>query len=166
MADLEKKIETIANLAIIAAVLISIGLGIYTFYPRGPSLPPEMKAGEKLPQSNIDWSKKERSLLLVLQKNCKFCADSVPFYKRIAEKVSASTNVVAVMPETFEESRSYLAEAGVKVNEVVNDPGILKTIRGTPTVLLADGQGIIIGVWVGKLGTEAENEILEKISVN
>ena len=164
MNKLENRIETLANAAIIIAVLLSLGLGAYMFFPRGNSQPPDMKAGDRLPATGIDWAKADQTLVLVLQKGCHFCAESAPFYKRLTAAAAASVSIAAALPGERDESRAYLDELGVKVSEIVKiDPGSL-AIRGTPTLVLVDNQGTITGVWAGKLGTEDEESVLRKIS--
>jgi thiol-disulfide isomerase/thioredoxin len=166
MPDLRKKIETAANVAIITAVLLTIGLAMYIYIPGKPA-PSGLKTGDKLTQAGIDWSGKDRTLILVLQKTCPFCADSIPFYRKIAKKISNNVNFVALMPGSVEDSRAYLRQAGIDVKDVVKaEPGAWKMIKGTPTVLLADGQRTVTGVWEGKLGAEEENEILGRISAD
>jgi hypothetical protein len=161
MNKLENRIETLANAAIIIAVLLSLGLGAYMFFPRGSSQPPDMKAGDKLPATGIDWSKADQTLVLVLQKGCHFCAESAPFYKRLT---AASVSIVAALPGERNESEAYLDSLGVKVNEIIKiNPGSL-AIRGTPTLILVDNQGNITGVWAGKLGAEDEESVLRKVS--
>ena len=164
MNKLENRIETLANAAIIVAVLLSLGLGAYMFFPRGNSQPPDLKAGDKLPAAGIDWSKADQTLVLVLQKGCHFCAESAPFYKRLATASAASVSIVAALPGERDESEAYLDGLGVKVNEIIKiGPGLLAT-RGTPTLILVDSHGAITGVWAGKLGAEDEESVLRKIS--
>jgi hypothetical protein len=164
MNKLENRIETLANAAIIIAMLLSLGLGAYMFFPRGSSQPPDLKAGDKFPAAGIEWSKADQTIVLVLQKGCHFCAESAPFYKRLTAATAASVGIVAALPGERDEYQAYLDGLGVKVNEVIKINLGSLAIRGTPTLILVDNQGNITGVWAGKLGAEDEESILRKIS--
>jgi len=56
--------------------------------------------GNKLAISGIDWSQSQQTLLLVLQKGCRYCEESVPFYQRLTKEISSQpkTRLIALLP--------------------------------------------------------------------
>jgi hypothetical protein len=110
----------------------------------------------------VDWSKSSQNLVLALSTGCHFCSESADFYKRLVP--SAASNgvpVLAVLPQPASDGRSYLETLGVTVPEVVQSQLSAVDVSGTPTVLLVDNQGRIRKAWVGKLGPEQEQQVME-----
>ena len=163
------KLESLANLAIIAvAVILGFTLLSRYFAPQ-PSANPDsgaLKPGIALPSSNIDWSKNEKNLVLVLSTQCKYCQESSDFYRRLTERASsvASLRTIAILPQSLEESTKYLSEKNITVNDVLKGNPSDLLVRGTPTLILVDKSGTALDVWVGKLPPEKEAEVLERIA--
>jgi len=123
--------------------------------------------GRKLTLPGIDWEKNERTLVLALQTGCHFCSESGPFYQRMLKQRArfGSTQVVAVFPQPVEESREFLKNLGVTVDEIRQ--GSFKDIgvRGTPTLLLVNSAGIVTEAWRGKLLPAAESAVLARLQI-
>lgn len=170
MSDLHKRIELVANVAIIVVALLLGGVLVRRYLlPASP--PPEaaeragIKPGAKLSLPDVDWGRSDRTLLMVLSTKCQYCTDSAPFYQRLAEEKSrrGGVSLMAVLPQDVEESRKYLGEHGVVADEVRQaSPGSLG-VKGTPTLLLVDNEGVVQGVWVGRLPPEREEEVLSRL---
>ena len=167
MSILEKKIETFANVAIIIVALSILSLGGYRYFYSN-SEPETIKPGTKLPLSQVNWSLKKQTLILVLQKGCHFCSESAAFYRRLLNEnqIQNNTQIIAVLPDPVETSKSYLKELEVEVSEIRQSNLSSIGIRGTPTVILANQQGEIVESWVGKLNAENEEKVLQKVFCN
>ena len=162
---LTRKIELAANVAIIvvAVVLCAVLVKTYLLAPKPEAQPQQQSlVGARVSVPEVDWGGNGRTLLLVLQKGCRFCAESAPFYQRLARE-AGQVRLVAVLPQQAEESREYLRELNVPVGEVRQAPFKDLGIRGTPTLLLVNGEGVVTGSWFGKLSPEKEEEVLGRL---
>lgn len=168
-----KKLEVLANIAIVvvAALLCVVLVRQYFFggrtqAPAGPPGGPRQVAkGDKLTVPGVDWGKSERTLLMVLSSNCRFCTESAPFYRRLAEGNYRQKGVrmLAALPQEAAQGQGYLKELGVSVDEVLQVPVMAAGARGTPTLMLVNNEGVVQGVWVGKLPPEGEAEVLSQL---
>ncbi len=165
---LTRKLEIAANVAIIAVAVLICGVLVKTYLWGGnsPPVPPQASlVGARVAVPEVDWRGNGRTLVLVLQKGCRFCEESAPFYQRLAREVAGGPPVrlVAVLPQQVEESRQYLRDLGVPVEEVrqvhFKDLGV----RGTPSLLLVNGEGVVTGSWFGRLPPDKEAEVLSRL---
>jgi thioredoxin-related protein len=165
MENIAKKIEVFANLAIIAAALGLVGLIGYRYFGAEAVKSQEFKIGENISLANTNWAEKEQTLVLVLQKTCHFCQESMPFYKKLTEiaKTRGKTKVVAVFPDPLDDSTQYLNRQSVIVDEIKQSGLTDIKVRGTPTILLVDKDGKIQNSWIGKLPPEKEFEVLDRL---
>lgn len=166
---LSKKIEVLANFAIVLAAIAIIGVLGYRFFDTTPEPTPqiaEVKVGESLNFPNVDWSQNKQTLVLVLAKGCHFCSESTPFYQKIVQKLNGSkqTKLIAAFPHSIEIGKAYLQENSLVINELRQVNLNQAKIKGTPTVFLVDERGVIKNLWLGMLKTkEEEEELLNKL---
>jgi hypothetical protein len=169
MNSLSKKLEAVANIAIIVVALVVAGVLITrAVRPAGadnPAASKSISAGDKISLAKMDWQANGNTLLVAVAKGCHFCSESAPFYQRIMREVSGRSNlkVVAVFPDDESEGRRYLADLGLAMPEVRRSPLEQIGVAGTPTLILVNHAGIATAVWVGKLPPEKESEVLEKL---
>lgn len=160
------RLEVFANIAIIlVAVLIGVVfIKSYVLADRAQPQPRNL-AGTKVSLPGIDWAKNGQTMLLVLQEGCHFCSESAPFYKQLLKETATSGKVqlIAVLPQEVDESRRYLSELGLTVQEVKQTPLNSLGVTGTPTLLLVNGEGVVTNSWKGKLPVEKESEVLAKL---
>lgn len=172
MNNLAKRIELIANLSIaIAATLLSIVLVKgYLFNnlnnPKTNTSPAIagnlLQKGTKISLRNIDWQKNGRTLLLALSTTCHFCTESAPFYQHLV-KEHGQAQLIALVPQTVDEGKSYLKNLGVQVDDVRQASPDETGITGTPTLILVDRDGKIANSWVGVLSENSEREVLNQL---
>jgi thiol-disulfide isomerase/thioredoxin len=122
--------------------------------------------GKALPLDNIDWANNKKTLVLFLSSSCHFCIESSPFYKQLVAKYSdgSAATLVVVMPEDVSVAKEHLKRLGVGINTVFDAQLDSVGVRGTPTLLLVDGSGIVSDEWIGKLPKEKEAEVFDKLS--
>lgn len=169
MNNISKKIEVAANVAILAvALLLGVVLVKRYLLPSAPPEPPraeQLKPGTKLALADVNWAQNKKTLVMVLSTNCHFCTESAPFYQRLAREKSGREDVrlLAVLPQSVEESQKYLSANGVSVSDVRQaNPGAVG-VRGTPTLIIVDSSGAVVDSWVGKLPPEKEEEVLSRL---
>jgi thioredoxin-related protein len=169
MSSLYKKAELCANLSIIAVALL-LSIVVLKRYvidsSNAQNVREDIKAGAKVFLPDQDWSKSRQHLILILQKNCHFCSEGAPFYRRlVAETVGRSdVHLVATLPQEISEAQQYLKELGVKINDVKQASPAVFGVRGTPTLLLVDKTGVVKDIWSGKLPPEKEAEVLARLN--
>ncbi len=67
--------------------------------------------------------------------------------------------MIAVLPQTQAESRSYLDTLGVQVHQIFQSSLESVDATGTPTLLIVDSKGQIRKAWVGKLEPDRESQV-------
>jgi thioredoxin-related protein len=165
MTTFTKKIEAVANIAIIIVALLIGGVLAYRYFGTPSESKETIKAGAKVSLPDTDWTKNNRSLVLVLQKGCRYCTESAPFYQKLSAAVKAEgkTTLLAALPSSATESEGYLRELGVAVDVVKQVSPSSLGVRGTPALLLVDDKGIVVESWTGKLPADKETQVLNKV---
>lgn len=165
------KLDTIANIAIIVVCAIAAYVLIqrYFFPPEPPPRPGQVQAGEQLdPLRELVPAGTDRALVVALSPTCKFCTESMPFYKRLIDERNekgSNVKVIAAVPaeEAKEPERQTMEQTGVNPDQLVTVDFASIKVPGTPTILLVDDQGKVLDVWVGKLDERKEKEVLKKL---
>ena len=172
LMNVSKKIELIANVAIIvvacllATVLVKNYLLTSPSQQNGPSVSESTQPKQvtinmigELANANIKFPVEGQTLILAISSNCHFCTDSAAFYKKLVQ-LRGATRVIVVTPQSIDDARKYLDRLGVAVDEVRQLPLDRIGVERTPTLLLVDGSGIVRQTWVGKLTPEREQAVL------
>ncbi len=101
--------------------------------------------------------------ILWLQSQCRYCGESMAFYRRAVESHGAES-VIVMGPEPESQLREYLNKNGLGAVPVSNHrPGTLK-FSGTPTLAVLGRDRRVAGVWVGKVSPAVEDQILSALS--
>ena len=165
-----KTVKVTINISIITVAVLSIVLGkdylLSGVQPdtRSPESP-AVTAGTRLSLRDVNWAENKRTLLMVLSDGCRFCTESAEFYKKLAqERVKRNdVRIVAVLPQEISVARAYLNKLGVSVDDVRQSPLNVVGVKGTPTLILVDDDGVIRGSWLGKQPAEKELEVLNRL---
>ena len=167
LTNLPKKIELVANLAIITVACLLVTVLAKDYLLSRPSNIVQDKPSANEPAASnsfsvsslgIEW-KSRQTLLLILSSECHYCTESAPFYKRIIQN-KGETRIVAVMPQGVIDGQKYLERLGISVDEIKQSALSNLGVRGTPTLLLVDESGTIKESWLGKLPSEQEPKVL------
>jgi thiol-disulfide isomerase/thioredoxin len=166
------RLDKVANVAIIIACLLLIGTLARNYYLSripDPSLELGVKKGEQVKLSGdapADGQSAQATLVLALSTHCGFCQDSLPFYQKLAvfkNSSPARVRLATVMSEPKEEIEAYLKKHGIAADAVFSMPIAQIGVKGTPTLLLLDGQNKLIESWVGKLDSQGESEVIAQL---
>ncbi|HEV7798387.1 MAG TPA: hypothetical protein VGO73_09540 [Pyrinomonadaceae bacterium] len=169
MKTLYKRVELIANVAIILVAISLVVVLAKRFIFPGPTQPTQSQQpniGAKLSLPDVDWSKSNKNVLLVVSDSCKYCTESALFYRRLVQERAqrGSFRLTAILPQPVSDGRKYLNGLGVSIDDIKQlSPDAAIRIRGTPTLLLVDSAGVVTGEWVGKLPPEKEAEVLSRL---
>ena len=161
-----KRIETLANVSIIVVSLLlgTILVKRYVLSPASASQPTPPKAGSRVNLPDVDWRSKRQTVLVVLKPGCHFCSASAPFYSRLSEEAARKEiQLVAVLQEPVGVSQAYLSEQKIPIAAVRQADLSALNVRGTPTVLLVDRNGLLVRAWTGKLTPDGEAELLKML---
>jgi hypothetical protein len=170
MNNVSKKIEIAANVAIIVVALL-LGVVLVQRYlltgpqPEAAARPAAPKPGTKLSLPDVDWGRSRQTLVMVLSTDCRYCTESAPFYQQLAREKARHEDLrlLAVLPQSPEESQKYLSENGISVSEIKQAPPSAVGVSGTPTLIIVDAAGAVVDSWVGKLPTAREAEVLSRL---
>ncbi len=166
MRKIFKSIEAVANVLIIVVAIVCLGVIAQIYFrpqPQPPKVPVQQMpvVGNKVSLPDIDWSKNRKNVLLVLKEGCRFCSESAGFYQTLLEKTrDQGVSVVAVLPDDRDEARKYLDK--LHLSNLTSKQSALDSldVSGTPTIIVTDDKGQITNVWVGKLPSEKQNEVM------
>jgi thioredoxin-related protein len=166
---LDKVLDRAGSIAIIIASIVFIGVVVhkYLITEKGTSdLPDKIPIGKKLDLPDINWEGNGHTVVIALQKGCIYCTESAPFYRRLNQEISGKQNIsiVAVLPNTVENSREHLKALEMPFNEVRQSQFESIGVSVTPTLLVADKTGTVISGWIGKLPSEKETEVLQMLT--
>jgi thioredoxin-related protein len=169
LTGISKKIELVANLAIIVVACLLATVLVKDHLLSGRAGQPASNQSENQPVNgthlsalDIDWKQSRQTLVLAISNTCHFCTESAPFYKKLLQGKDG-TRVVAVLPQPIEDGRQYLKRLGVSVDEVKQVGLDQIGVRGTPTLLLVDNSGVLKDSWVGRLPPEQETSVLNAL---
>lgn len=172
MNNLAKRIEFIANLSIIiVAILLSSVLiknHLFTNHKIQNTNPvskadTQVQKGTKISLPDVDWQKHEQTLLLALSTTCRYCSESNVFYQQLTKERSNNTGIIAILPQSIEESKKYLESHGVSVDEIKQARLDSIGVSSTPTVILVDSSGTVKDSWIGKLLKTDEAQVLSQV---
>lgn len=167
MSKLSQRVELTANILIIVVALLLTGLiGQRYFFARSNKQAEIMPTiGKTVNLPNEDWSAQPKTIVLALQTTCHFCNDSAPFYKRLVEHAkNKNIKIVAVLPQSVEESTAHLTKLGLSGLEIKQAPISVLDTSGTPTLIIANQKGEVTSFWVGKLPPEKETEVINTLN--
>jgi thioredoxin-related protein len=168
MSVLAKKLELLANVAIIlvAIILCFVLVKKFVLTDSAPT-PPERKqptVGAKIALPDTDFSVKEKTLLMALKKDCRFCTESSEFYRKLtAAAGEKGVRVIALFPHSAADGQEYLNQINVSVEDKRQADFASLNVAGTPTLIITDKNGEIKQFWVGKLPPEKEKEVLDSL---
>jgi hypothetical protein len=168
MKNWARKTETVANIAIVVVSILIAGVVVRNYFLKPGRHVQNIPVGTRLSLPNVDWSKRDRTLVMALEQGCSYCSESAPFYQRLVRETRSNGRVglVAVLPQDVGQSRNYLHGLGIDVDEVRQSPLRSIGVAVTPTLALVDSKGIVVQSWLGKLTASKESEVLSAVAGN
>jgi hypothetical protein len=117
------------------------------------------EVGDSLPASSLYHFDAQATLVLWVRSSCRFCTDSMEFYRRIVDR-QRTVKVIAMGTEDRETLKAYFGRHGVVVDEVISvSPGSLR-LFSTPMLLGVTRGGRIDHLWRGRLSSDREADVL------
>jgi len=165
---MKEKLEVVTNIVLI---ILACVIGYHYWQARRtPGNPPpiSLKVGDQLPSlSAYDWKTHDRTLVLALKQGCRFCDESIPFYRKLAELEKSNqidAHLIAIFPDDPGAVRQLVDTHQLAVQAF---PGIELSqmkVEGTPTLILVDRQGRVSKVWIGQLEAAGQADVVTSIS--
>lgn len=108
----------------------------------------------------VDFAAAEQTLVMVLQSDCPYCEQSLPFYRSLKSlpRESDDLQIVIVAPPGDHNIEAY--REIIQPDAVVFVDPLGLPVTGTPTLLLVDRDGVIEAAWMGLLDQSREAEVL------
>ncbi|HEX9960310.1 MAG TPA: hypothetical protein VGB00_05230 [Pyrinomonadaceae bacterium] len=168
MSKVSQKVELTANILIIVVAVLLVGVIVQKYFFGSTSNQPtrvQPTVGSKINVPEVDLSAQPKTLVLVLQKDCKYCTESAAFYKRLQENTqNKNVKLIAVLPGKIEESTAYLNKLGINNLEVKQSSLDNLQTSGTPTLILTNNKGEITNFWLGQLPADKEEEVISQLN--
>jgi hypothetical protein len=168
--------ETAANLALtVMSILVTIVLLERFVVQRLSSAPQAVESqvyrvGDELTGGLRDLIEPSGTAvaIMVVSQNCRFCTDSVGFYRQLTSIESTgpqnSFRTVFVGLLGNDDGRNFVARNNLPAAAVKpTPPDLRERVRGTPTLILVDGAGRIHGSWLGRLSADQERLVVSRI---
>ncbi len=156
----------ILNIAILFVALVLSAVLIRKFLQPAQQSPNyRLSTNATLRINGINWADSDRTVLLALSKECKYCSESAEFYRRLAAGIANQTNMrlLAVFSEKDSEAEAYLKQLGVPIREVRYVSLSSLGIKNVPTLAILDRNGVVTDMWVGKFSPLEEKALLSKL---
>jgi hypothetical protein len=155
-----------AAVVLLAIISIVTGILVARQFIRSKTHQQSTLQGRRL-AANIDWTRSDRTLVLALQVRCRYCADSIGFYRTLVPKAAnQGIRVVGIFPDDTLEAEEYLRHSELVIPEILRSSLASLGITGTPTILLVNKEGIVDKMWEGKLPPMAEKQVFEALNQN
>ncbi len=107
-------------------------------------------------------------MFVFLRRSCQYCERSIPFYRHLAVDLAVRhIQFVAVSTDDDVSLDAYIQEKHLTFDRVRSvTPSRFKSlsIAGTPTLVLADGDGVVRGTWLGMLPESGERAVKDAIA--
>jgi rhodanese-related sulfurtransferase len=157
----------ILNIAILIVALVLSGLLVRKFFFSATPSNHRLTTNAALRIKGINWADSDRTVLLALSKECKYCSGSAEFYRRLATGIARQprTRLLAVFSEKESEAENYLKQLEVPIRELRYVSFSSLGIRSVPTLAIVDRNGVVTDMWAGKLAPFAEKSLLSKLSL-
>jgi hypothetical protein len=154
-----RKLDVVTNVIAIATCLLAsaVLLQKLDLLPRrAPAGAVELRTGEALPAVwQVRTTPARPTVVAVVRSTCRFCTESMPFYRDLVRK---PVRLVAVSDEPPEVTRAYFSAHGIEPAQIVSAKP--SGISGTPTLFAVDAAGTIRDRQVGLLTAEKQQQFL------
>jgi hypothetical protein len=163
-------LEVLTNIAILVVCCLLVYVLVTRrdfFFHRHHPAAVDLK-GMVLPSPpGYSWSAQGPTLVLALRVGCRFCAASMPFYKRLTDLEASHhlhAHLLAYMPDDPAVAEQDLHSYGIDISGDFGHSLDALHVSGTPTLLLVDPSGKIENAWVGELPASKENEVVAALT--
>jgi len=167
---MKRKLDNIATALLVLACVAVIG-DVAWRYALARAQPARAATPRAVPPERLAWlgqtgfSLADRTVALVIRESCRYCTDSMPFYRELAaaQRV-APFRLVAVTTDSHERSEAYLRAHDVAVDGIVVVPPEQLGVEGTPTLLVVSRRGRVEHVARGQLDAQGQKAVVDLLT--
>jgi hypothetical protein len=146
-------------------VTLCIALWMLFVHGKRPSTYNAYKRGDHIARSI--WQTmpdSKRTVVLVDRAECAFCTASMPFYAKLVRAATAAgVEVVSVTSDEKALHQHYLDANHVHVDRIIQIKDTPLNVSATPTLIVLDQSKTVLGAWVGELGANDEDKVLQLV---
>jgi rhodanese-related sulfurtransferase len=158
------KSNVAVNIVLLLALVTFLSCALHYIITNSRFAAASITADGTVAIAGVNFLSSEQTILAVLDKNCRFCKEDAPFYRRLAAATqSRNGRLVVAFPHSVEDGTDYLQAEGIPASEVIQIRLKSLDLQGTPTLLLLNRHGKIIAKWVGELSAPVEDYIISVI---
>lgn len=161
---IKSKFDALVNVLVLVSFVSLVGfLGYRLLQPRADSYKEEFAAGKLFGRvDDLREDRFEKSVILILNTECKFCGESVGFYNRLVQSGfnSESRQVVSLFLQPEEIVTSYVEDNNLLTRNIPSASFTQLRVGATPTVVIINNKRIIERAWFGRLDPEQEQEVM------
>ena len=162
----QRYFDRLTNLAIIliASILLVSFVKFQFTQPETNSHRDSLKKGTILGEiQGAKLHESPRTLLLALSTHCRYCTQSLPFYKDLVRRLNAasrpSTKIVALFSESQDQVKEYTTLHEFSVASISDVDFLSLGIPATPALILVDRNSEVLNSWVGKVSKDEEKDV-------
>jgi thioredoxin-related protein len=169
-----KAIDPALNLAIfLVCVFLVVVAFIRAEYPQTAASPTSQAQrgkehiGRWVFLEGMDWSKSDQTLVMFLSTTCSYCKKSEVFYRQLTSEPidHKKVRLIAVFPQPSKDGKEYLDRTGIRVDDVRQRVANDLKVKGTPTLVLVNRDGIAMNEWEGLLTATQEAEVMTHLGL-
>ena len=165
MFSKEGTLNTVVNAAILVVAACFVFLVVryeVDQHQHNISNTSSIRIGESLDiRGSANSSSAKKTAIIALQIGCRFCKQSLPFYRRLVAEAGSTTatHLIFAFPQSVDDARLYLTTNGIVASDVRQVS--LKSIHviGTPTIILLNKQNKVQSFWIGALTQDNESMV-------
>lgn len=122
-----------------------------------------ISVGASLTNLHADWTRADETVVLLLNKDCRYCAESAGFYRQLIKPRSPKVQYVVAFPHDLSAGKEYLDRMQIPSSDVQ----VVQMPFGrfsTPTILVCDRKGAVRKLWVGKLSEPDQQAVVKTLA--
>lgn len=151
----------------VAIILAGVILGVQMVRRYYLNPPQPLRIGSKAAIEGVDANGYDRVLILAYSSDCTYCSKSAPVYRRLIKLLSGAKQVrkIALLPQRLEESKPYLQQLGLVVDDIRQTNLHKLGINWVPTLVVIDRNGMVSHMWTGNIPIEEQFALLDETGV-
>lgn len=164
---LKRNLDTAVNIATLICIVSLIAFFGYRWaFPQNQqnNYKEDFAEGKTLAEvPNLNEDSYEKSVILILNTDCKYCNASMGFYKKLASVKydTQSKQLVALFLQPQEVVNKYVNEKGFPVRSISSASFEKLKVGLTPTIVVVNNRRQIIKSWFGQLEVNQEGEVID-----
>jgi len=162
-----RRLSVATDLSLLLASLLAIVVLLVRLWAPGSAsttLPNFYERNEPLGRSlPVALGPAERALVIALDSRCRYCTQSMDFYKQLEQTHRADTKIVVVGKEQEAALRAYVEQHALQADVVATVPRNYLKSTLTPFMLLVSADGHVLESWPGFLDEARRKEVLRAL---